>query len=223
MNRPPKVTLNDITGVNRTGATLSATISNSEGRQIKESGFIYSTASDFVNMTMSDIRKSSSCKVSQTSSPASSGTMLKEVNGLNPNTTYYYCAYVSSGYSVARSEVKSFKTGVEPLAQLQSCTITNVTTTSITITSGVIGNSNVTKYGFYYVAGTATPTENDGEVAISLGKPFSATITGLKPNTEYTFRAYAETESGVSYSQTVTQRTQKSVPSAEDNPFPGTN
>lgn len=425
MNKAPQITINDASNIYRVGATLSATITNSEGRDIKESGFIYSTSSDFENMSMEDIRKSSICKVVATSEPVTSGRIEQAIAALTPNTTYHYCAYVSSGYSVSRSELKSFTTTseseimfspltvsdvtinscrmefslldiggedkiqtlqiwyksytgaaptvlkadecerpdasnysvtlpglqsgvhyaaciyatttggrtttgpvvtfttesinvtfgaatvtpgdtyfsvactvttseevvsegifystethnpteinlieadnnvnksinvtvsdlkagtyyirpyvqvrkngnlfyvngnttpvditgyIEPDAQLSPVTIDNVTSSSITVSCAFSGTSTGKEHGFCYVKGTGTPTINDNTITISSGKPFTATLYALDSDTDYTIRAYAVTDSGVSYSDPKTQHTNKKTPSSDDNVFPG--
>lgn len=132
MNQPPQITLSEATDICRTSATLSSNISNAEGRSLKEYGFIYSTTSDFANMPLDDIRKSSACIVTKIYEPIISGDMTQGITALTSNTTYYYCAYVSSGYSIERSEVKSFTTAAEtdpvfrtwsPLCFENSCTL----------------------------------------------------------------------------------------------------
>lgn len=428
MNMAPTVTVSDATDIYRTGATLSSNISNATGRSIKESGFIYSTTSDFANMTMDDIRKSSACVIAKTDEPVASGNMRQSITSLKANTSYYYCSYISSGYSIERSEIKSFTTAtetapifgelnvsnltinscnisfqiidmggednvqtlelwyqkvtgntapssldkskcvivdatgnsvnlidlekntryaacahvitttgrestsavvsfmtenvnvtfgnafitpgdtyfnvtctvnsseeiigegvfysreiespsennmrvadanvdkqinvaiedlsagtyyvrpyaivnkngntvyvygntasvtisgyIEPLAQLSSCTVEDVTSSTITVAAGFTGTPIVKEYGFCYVQSTGTPTITDTTITIANGKPFTATLYALNADTDYTIRAYAITDSGVSYSAPLTQHTLMKTPSSDDNIFPGKN
>lgn len=84
---------------------------------------------------------------------------------------------------------------------------TSATTgTSLTLTATLDGNvGNVVKRGFCYSLTNQTPTIKDNMVEAD--ENFTATITGLKGNTEYFVRAFVYGNSRYTYSETFTATT----------------
>lgn len=80
------------------------------------------------------------------------------------------------------------------------------TGTSLTLTATLDGNvGNVVKRGFFYSLTNQTPTIKDNMVEAD--ENFTATITGLKGNTEYFVRAFVYGNSRYTYSETFTATT----------------
>lgn len=80
------------------------------------------------------------------------------------------------------------------------------TGTSLTLTATLDGNvGNVVKRGFCYSLTSQTPTIKDNMVEAD--ENFTATITGLKGNTEYFVRAFVYGNSRYTYSETFTATT----------------
>lgn len=80
------------------------------------------------------------------------------------------------------------------------------TATSLTLTATLDGNvGNVVKRGFCYSLTNQTPTIKDNMVEAD--ENFTATITGLKGNTEYFVRAFVYGNSRYTYSETFTATT----------------
>lgn len=80
------------------------------------------------------------------------------------------------------------------------------TGTSLTLTATLDGNvGNVVKRGFCYSLTNQTPTIKDNMVEAD--ENFTATITGLKGNTEYFVRAFVYGNSRYTYSETFTAKT----------------
>lgn len=80
------------------------------------------------------------------------------------------------------------------------------TGTSLTLTATLDGNvGNVVKRGFCYSLTNQTPTIKDNMVEAD--ENFTATITGLKGNTEYFVRAFVYGNSRYTYSETFTATT----------------
>lgn len=201
MNKAPEITINDASNIYRVGATLSATITNSEGRDIKESGFIYSTSSDFENMSMEDIRKSSICKVVATSEPVSSGRIEQAIAALTPNTTYHYCAYVSSGYSITRSDTKSFSTDPNGDILFSPLTVSDITINSCRIEFSLLdigGEDEIQRLEILYKSYTgAAPTElSEEECEPKDASNYSVNLVSLQSGVHYAACIYATTTSG---------------------------
>lgn len=85
--------------------------------------------------------------------------------------------------------------------------ITATTTGSLTVTSSVSGNtSQIVKKGFRYSVNTQNPTIKDN--VVDANENFSATISGLTPNTSYYIRAYVYGDSRYTYSDALTATTE---------------
>ena len=85
--------------------------------------------------------------------------------------------------------------------------ITATTTGSLTVTSSVSGNtSQIVKKGFCYSDNTQNPTIKDN--VVDANENFSATISGLTPNTSYYIRAYVYGDSRYTYSDALTATTE---------------
>ena len=86
------------------------------------------------------------------------------------------------------------------------------------------GGNIIYDKGFCYVEGTAVPTVSDNRVASTdEGPVFTATVSSLKADTQYTICAYAINELGeMSYSAPLTVTTSKHTPSKDDAIFPDT-
>ena len=85
--------------------------------------------------------------------------------------------------------------------------ITATPTGSLTVTSSVSGNtSQIVKKGFCYSVNTQNPTIKDN--VVDANENFSATISGLTPNTSYYIRAYVYGDSRYTYSDALTATTE---------------
>lgn len=198
----PEVTMGEVTDLYRTGATLSANISRSEGRSITESGFIISTFNDFTGMTLDDIRASSACTIVTTDSPVTTGRLSLGVTGLQANTHYYCCAFVSSGYSVARSEVAEFSTMETSAPMFTDIVFSDLTVSSCTPSFQLLdigGEDAVQTLELWYkpVGMSETPaTLNKSECSIIDASGYSATLRELEQNTRYAVCVHVVTTTG---------------------------
>lgn len=198
----PVVTMGDVKDVYRTAVTLTANVERSEGRSIVESGFIVSTTNDFVNMTFDEIKQSSSCKVERTASPVTAGQMSLNVTGLEATTSYYCCAYVSSGYSVARSEMKEFTTAETSLPIFEDIVLSDIKISSCHVSTQIIdigGEDAVKTFEFWYtkVGASETPaTLNRSDCHIADAPGYSVTLRDLEKNSRYAVCANVVTTTG---------------------------
>jgi hypothetical protein len=107
-------------------------------------------------------------------------------------------------------------------------TVLNLTTTSAFLRGSVTDNGgaiNLVESGLVYMQGTGLPTLADivASRAIQGINAFSATVTGLLPNTTYTVRAYGINSAGLSYGNpvsftTLTPTSIVSITRADPNP-----
>jgi uncharacterized protein (TIGR02145 family) len=108
-----------------------------------------------------------------------------------------------------------FKVKAEPLITLPVVS-TGLEVVDIKSTSAVIGGfvssdggASIERRGFCWSTAT-TPTESDAHSTNGRGTGgFSATITGLNPNTTYYVRAYATNSKGTGYGKEITFKTKK--------------
>ena len=86
-------------------------------------------------------------------------------------------------------------------AEIQTLTITNLSSTSATATGSVIsdGGSNITARGFCWNTSTNPTIENSTTSETGTTGALTSTISGLSSGTTYYFRAYITNSSGTSY------------------------
>ena len=192
LNYSPNVATGTATDIGYTNATLSGTIRQNTGTHIADGGILLSERSDMEAYT----------KLEVTASAYSSFTTAAD--NLTPGTTYYYCAYASSGYSMVRGEIKSFTTqeGVAPV--LGNAEITGHDEKSATVTANITdkGGSELVLCGVRYWEATngEEQVETGGTlVTTTPGTEFTVTIPNLLPSTEYIVCPVAQNATGVGY------------------------
>ena len=211
-NFAPTVTTGAATDIYRIGATLSGSISQRENSVVKEYGFLLSN--------FEKLSEATTLKVD-----GDAGSFSVTLNNLLSGTTYYYCAYASSGYSRVLGDVKTFTTSAKALQpMLGDVTVKELTPTTCTVEATVTNADKVelTEQGFCYVVEQGTPTMDDHKVTVvdTTDGTFSTTLSGLTARTVYVIRAYAVNETGVAYSDPLVVTTKKSDPTADDAVYP---
>lgn len=197
-NEMPTLTTGEATAIGRKTATISGSISVPEGSEVKNCGFLYST--------VTSLPEAESTTISVTLKGGAS-TYETTLEGLTPNTKYYYCLYANSGYTTTRSSVREFTTAADGTPALEATASISATETSLTVASKLSddGGSDIQKFGFAYkVSGSADAEkmieadrkENDGR--------YTFTITGLTAETSYEVRAFATNSKGTGYGEAVT-------------------
>lgn len=207
LNYSPNVATGTATDIGYTNATLSGTIRQNTGTHIADGGILLSERSDMEAYT----------KLEVTASAYSSFTTAAD--NLTPGTTYYYCAYASSGYSMVRGEIKSFTTqeGVAPV--LGNAEITGHDEKSATVTANITdkGGSELVLCGVRYWEATngEEQVETGGTlVTTTPGTEFTVTIPNLLPSTEYIVCPVAQNATGVGYGPKLHVTTDEAVLSA---------
>ena len=113
------------------------------------------------------------------------------LSGLLANTTYYFRAVAQAGGTTAYGTVKSFTTEVGNLS-VTTGGATAIGSTTATLNGTLTGLGAFSSAQVYFEYGTTTSYGNTtaSQSRSSLGS-FSASISGLTPNTTYYFRAVA--------------------------------
>ncbi|MBQ0077199.1 MAG: hypothetical protein KBS55_00990 [Bacteroidales bacterium] len=177
-------------------ATLNGIITSDGGSNITERGFCYSTSS---NPT------TSSTKIII---DGTTGSVSKNVTGLNPATKYYVRVYAVNGYGTHYGAQESFTTsdGVVSFSASSTADIT-VSSFKVSTTISSDGNSTITKRGFCYsTSQNPTTQSNTVEVSGTVG-PLSSTVSGLTNNVTYYIRPFAVNAVGTYYGTQVSVKT----------------
>lgn len=192
LNYSPAVTTGGVTNIGYTNATLAGAIRQNINSVIADGGILISERSDLEAYTKLEVAASTFSSFSI------------EAVDLTPGTTYYYCTYANSGYSMVRGEIRNFTTqeGVAPV--FGNVEITGHDEKSATLTASIadLGGSELVLCGVRYweaengeenveTAGTlATVTPDDN---------YTITISNLMPSTEYILCAVAQNTTGIGY------------------------
>jgi hypothetical protein len=177
----------DITGG---GATVIAQLNDADG-SVSEKGFVYD---DSTNPTTSRGTKI-------TMASKKTGRYSIDIDDLEPQQTYYVRAYVKTNNGTTYGKSLKFKTNNKPSAQtLESAAVSE---TGATLNGSVNNPSDekIVKKGFVYSDSNTQPTTDDTIVehsSKSEGK-FSVSLTELDGDEDYYFRAFLQTDEGITY------------------------
>lgn len=202
-NFAPGLSTGAVSDIYRVGATLSGGVQKSEGTLIKDCGILYSELQSMAEYTevKVDIGEAASFSV--------------PLQGLSPGKTYYYCAYASSGYSIAKGEVKSFVTTESNAPVFGELQVGAKNEKSFTVSATIIdeGGSDLILRGFCWKpADGNSPTVEDNVSNVALDATvFASKINDLTPGKEYVVCAYAINAKGVGYGKSVTVTTNTST------------
>lgn len=194
-NFAPKLTTGEATGIYRTGATLSGSMQKAERVVVKEYGILYSTLQSMADYT--------EVKVDETSG----NDFAIQLQTLESDKTYYYCAYAYSGYSIAKGEIRSFTTGASNTPVFSSLEVSGTDEKSFIVSTSILdeGGGSVFMSGFCWKETTVSgyiPTERDETANISDLSQYQMRIKDLKSGRQYAIRAYAVSSKGIGYGET---------------------
>lgn len=205
MNFSPALKTGEATEIYRMGATLSGSIQKSEGVVVKDCGILLSELQSMAEYTELKVM-------------ASDVTLLSvQVKDLQPGKTYYYCAYASSGYSIARGEIKTFTTTESNAPVFGELQVPERDEKSVTVSTVLLdeGGSELILSGFCWKEadeGKSNPTTRDNVVnATPEGGKITARMKDLKADKEYAVCAYGVNAKGVGYGKTIVVKTQNAT------------
>lgn len=191
----PTVTTGNATDIYRKGATLSGSIELTGTSMAESYGILFSKLKSMAEST---------------EYPISSEEAEYEVNvqNLEPGTTYYYCAYANSGFSISRGEVKNFTTTENNPPVFGDLSIDSIGADRIFLSTDIIddGGAELILGGFCWKEGNegvATFIDNVVNVTEVTNNKLSAIITGLKPESNYVVAAYSVNTNGMGFGESL--------------------
>ncbi|MGC4122585.1 MAG: hypothetical protein QM765_50050 [Myxococcales bacterium] len=147
-------------------------------------------------------------------------TYTQPITGLNPGTTYYYCAIASNSSGTSFGNILSFTTTITPA--VSTLAATPVAQTTATLRATVNPNGYTTSAWFRYSAtdpvtcndtfGTATTSQAMGSGTGVAG--MTQAIASLAPATTYYFCVIAQSTIGFTYGAVLSFTTSTAPPSA---------
>jgi len=193
----PTLATNTATGQSRFGATIQGTVTSHEGSSAEYTvGFLYSTSASLANAQ----------EVEAVQGEGSNYTAT--LQGLQPGQTYYYCIFARSGDAMVKGKTSNFDTDAATRPAVSVVTTADITEESVQLQAEVTDNGGYEPdiRGFVYAPYIENGPDlniNDDETIVAFGQDFTATLSGLKPNTTYSVRAYATSGAGTGYGEPV--------------------
>lgn len=193
----PTLATNTATGQSRFGATIQGTVTPHEGSSAEYTvGFLYSTSASLANAQ----------EVEAVQGEGSNYTAT--LQGLQPGQTYYYCIFARSGDAMVKGKTSNFDTDAATRPAVSVVTTADITEESVQLQAEVTDNGGYEPdiRGFVYAPYIENGPDlniNDDETIVAFGQNFTATLSGLKPNTTYSVRAYATSGAGTGYGEPV--------------------
>lgn len=122
------------------------------------------------------------------------------VNGLQPQTTYYYkaCSMVNGGRTFG--DVKSFSTGQFDMPSVSNPTDITITSASVTVLTNNLNGYNIISIGVDYATDETAFETNHYNTSTSntiSGIHHPVTLNGLTPNTTYYLKPFVSVNTGI--------------------------
>lgn len=133
------------------------------------------------------------------------GFFTSNLTGLIPNTTYYIRAYATNSVGTAYGDEINFTTNAIVIPTLSTTIVTSITSETALSGGSVTsdGGSSVLSKGVCWSI-NQNPTTSDNLTNNGTGTgSFTASLSGLVPNTTYYVRAYASNIAGTAYGNQV--------------------
>lgn len=194
----PSVSTLGTVEVTSTSAELSGEVSDDNGAEITERGFVW------LQGTGTPTTDSFKLKVDGTI-----GDYTATLEGLDPNQKYSFRAYAINSKGIVYGDVMVFTTAVG-LPALSAMKVTGVTASSATFTCNVTSHSGETasEVGFYYSTDPKVDVTTAQKVSDAYTSDvFTLTAKNLSPEQTYYVKAYAKNSAGEAYSPVVTFET----------------
>ena len=202
----PVLSSTSVSNINTTTAVLSCSVIDHCGETVSEVGFYYSKSEDMDPST-----------TFKTTQKYSSNSFSIKIENLEVGTKYYAKAYTKNSAGEVTSEVIEFKT-TSTVPSVLTVGASEISAYSAVLSGEVLDDNGetVTECGFVWLNGTSTPTTSSNVIKLEgvVGE-ISATLSSLKPDQKYTFRAYAKNSKGTAYGDVITFTTTKSPGTGE--------
>lgn len=191
---------NNVTDIRATSATCKVIVDyNYSDAPILSEGCCWSSSTS--TPTISDAK---------TDNGQATTSFTSTFTNLQPSTTYYVRAYITTSYGTTYSAnyLTFTTTNGLPTVSTNEITTANVTSSSFTCGGNVIdaGDATITSRGICWNT-TGTPTTTDAHSTNGTGiGSFTHTVTGISTHTKtYYIRAYATNKYGTAYGETIVQ------------------
>ena len=191
----PTVTTSSVSNITESSAVCGGNVTSDGNATVTSRGVCWSTSPNPM------------IGHNKTIDGSGTGQYSSNINGLQPNTTYYVRAYAINSKGTAYGSQTSFTTEVDiQVATVTTSSITNITGNTAVCGGNVTsdGNATVTARG---VCWSTSPNPTIGHNRTTDGSgtgSFTSNITGLQPSTTYYVRAYATNSQGTSYGEELT-------------------
>ncbi len=182
------VTTSAVTTVDPTSVSCGGEVTSDGGSPVTARGVCWSTVP---NPTTSG---------NHTTDGSGTGTFSSLITGLTPGAFYYVRAYAVNSIGTSYGSNIFFTTAAN-LPTVTTAAVSNITATTVSCGGDVTsdGGAAVTARGLCWST-SPSPTISDSHTTNGTGTgPFTASLSGLTPDTTYYVRAYATNSSGTAY------------------------
>jgi hypothetical protein len=200
----PTVTSPTSAAVTSTTATLGGNVTSDSGVPVSERGVVFSLTSANGNPLVGGVG------VTKVTASGTLGTFTAPVAGLTQGSAYSFRAYATNSAGTTYTSVATFTTLVRP-------TITSPTSASIVTTSASLGGnvtsdngSSITERGVVYALTSVNSNPENGGTGVTKAATtgttgvFTVSVSGLTNGAAYSFKAYATSAAGTSYTSAAT-------------------
>ena len=201
INGAASLTTNEMSSITASSATCGGFIADDGGSPVLARGVCWNTVPEPTIYN------------DKTVDGAGTGSFTSQLEGLQPNTTYYVRSYATNAVRTTYGDQRVFSTLSMPVA-LTTEEADNIRATSAILGGNITndGGNTIAMRGVYWSTNHILSHEGT-KITIGSGKgSFSATLFGLLPSTLYYIRAFAVNASGTYLGNQLTFTTKSGIP-----------